>query len=58
MGVVELTHFFKMCKSIWMGLEDAQIFWLVAKQMAFFGIHDQFGDMVVDHYNWGLDIII
>ena len=56
MGVVELTHFLKMCKSIWMGLEDAQIFWLLANQTASFGIHDHFGDTVVDHYNWGIDI--
>ena len=39
-----------------MGLEDACIFWLLAKQTAFYGIHDQFGNTVVDHFNRGLDI--
>ena len=41
---------------MWLGLEDARILWLLAKQAAFFGLHYQFGDMVLDHYNQGLDI--
>ena len=57
MGVVELTHFFKLCKGIWMGLEDVRIFWILAKQTTFVvRFHGHFGNTVVDHYNRGLYI--
>ena len=56
MGVEELIQFLTLCKGIWMGLEDARIFWLLAKQAAFYGIHAEFGNTVVAHSTQGLDI--
>ena len=52
----EISTFLEQCEDIWLNFYDTRIFFLTCSRVAFYGIHEWFGAVVMGHFNRGVDI--